>query len=161
VRFVMDHRIFRNPLVGWLFRLAKAIPIAPAKEDATLKEKAFERISYELKDGNLVCIFPEGAISKDGELHEFRPGVERILQTDPVPVIPLAIGGLWGSFFSRSKGGKAMQGLPHPSRRIIEVEIGAPLPPATPAAELEAQVRGLLGSWASPRAEASRSRAAK
>lgn len=161
VRFVMDHNVFKNPLIGWLFRLAKAIPIAPAKEDAALKEKAFERISFELRDGNLVCIFPEGAISRDGDMHDFRPGVERILQQDPVPVYPVAIGGLWGSFFSRSRGGKAMQGLPHPSRRVIEVAIGLALPPTTSAKDMEAQVRALLGVWASPKAAAKRATAAK
>lgn len=161
VRFVMDHNVFKNPAIGWIFKLAKAIPIAPAKEDAALKEKAFERISFELKDGNLVCIFPEGAITRDGEMHDFRPGVERILQADPVPVIPVSIGGLWGSFFSRSQGGKAMQGVPHPSRRVIEVAIGQPMPATSTAKELEDQVRALLGVWASPKEAESRSRSAK
>jgi 1-acyl-sn-glycerol-3-phosphate acyltransferase len=143
VRFVMDHHIFETPVLGWLFRAAKAIPIAPAKEDAALKEQAFERISFELRDDNLVCIFPEGKISRDGELDTFRPGVERILARDPVPVIPIALGGLWGSFFSR-KGGRAMHRMPHPSRRAIDVNIGAPMPPTTKADELERIVRALI-----------------
>ncbi len=145
VHFVMDHAMFTNPFLGWLFRLSKAIPIAPAKEDPALKEKAFELISRELKDDNLVCIFPEGKITYDGSLNPFRPGVERILAKDAVPVIPMAIEGLWGSFFSR-KGGKAMARVPKPSRRIITVSIGEPLPATTTAAAMETQVRQLLGS---------------
>ena len=145
VHFVMDHAIFKKPLLGWLFRLSKAIPIAPAKEDAALKEKAFELISRELKDDNLVCIFPEGKITYDGALNPFRPGVERILAKDAVPVIPMAIDGLWGSFFSR-KGGRAMAGVPKPSRRIIKVTVGDPLPASASAADMEAEVRKLLGA---------------
>ena len=143
VRFVMDHNIFKIPGVGWIFRLAKAIPIAPAKEDAALKEKAFERIAFELGDGNLVCIFPEGKITYDGKLNDFKPGVERILAANPVPVIPMAISGLWGSFFSR-KGGRAMKGLPKPSHRAISVKIESPLPPTLTAAQLEAHVKAML-----------------
>ncbi|MDB5105932.1 MAG: phospholipid/glycerol acyltransferase [Fibrobacteres bacterium] len=144
VHFVMHHAMFRNPFLGWLFRLSKAIPIAPAKEDAALKEKAFETISRELRDDNLVCIFPEGKITYDGALNPFRPGVERILAKDAVPVVPMALTGLWGSFFSR-KGGKAMASVPKPSRRAISVAIGAPMPAASTAEAMETQVRALLG----------------
>ncbi len=143
VRFVMDHKIFRNPLLGWAFRLSKAIPIAPAKEDAALKEKAFADISAALRDGDLVCIFPEGRITFDGAMGPFRPGVERILATDPVPVVPLSLGGLWGSFFSR-KGGKAMAAMPRPSRRVIRVNIGDALDPGVTAKDMEDRVRALL-----------------
>ena len=143
VCFVMDHRMFRKPLLGWLFRLARAIPIAPAREDAALKEQAFERVSAELRDDNLVCIFPEGVITYDGALNTFRPGVQKILSRDPVPVIPMAIDGLWGSFFSR-KGGRAMTGVPKPSRRVISVSIGEPMPASATAGEMEAKVREML-----------------
>ncbi len=145
VHFVMDNSMFKNPLLGWLFRLSKAIPIAPAKEDPAVKEKAFDLISARLKDGGLVCIFPEGKITYDGALNPFRPGVERILARDPVPVVPMAIDGLWGSFFSR-KGGKAMHGLPKPSRRTVSITVGEPMPAATTAETMEAAVRALLGS---------------
>jgi 1-acyl-sn-glycerol-3-phosphate acyltransferase len=145
VRFVMDHAMFKHPLLGWLFRLSKAIPIAPAKEDAALKEKAFAEISSALKAGDLVCIFPEGMITRDGRMGPFKPGVERILAADPVPVIPMALVGLWGSFFSR-KSGHAMSSLPKPSRRVIHVTIEPPLPPGTKAAALEDKVRGMLES---------------
>jgi 1-acyl-sn-glycerol-3-phosphate acyltransferase len=65
--FMMDHRIFRVPVLGWLFRLAKAIPVAPQKEDPVVYEAAFERAAQVLRDGDLLGIFPEGAITRDGE----------------------------------------------------------------------------------------------
>jgi 1-acyl-sn-glycerol-3-phosphate acyltransferase len=145
VHFVMDHAMFKNPFLGWAFRLSKAIPIAPAKEDPAAKEKAFELISRELRDDNLVCIFPEGKITYDGALNPFRPGVERILSRDAVPVVPMAIDGLWGSFFSR-QGGKAMSRLPKPSRRAISIAIGEPMPATATAEAMEAEVRRLLGA---------------
>jgi len=145
VHFVMDHNMFRKPILGTAFRLAKAIPIAPAKEDATLKERAFAAISARLKDGDLVCIFPEGKITFDGKVNPFKPGVERILAADPVPVVAMSINGLYGSFFSR-KDGPAMSHLPKPSRRVVEISIAPPLPPTATAAELEAKVRALLAA---------------
>ncbi len=160
VRFVMDHNFFKMPVVGWLFRLAKAIPIAPAKEDAALKEKAFERIAFDLNDGNLVCIFPEGKITHDGNMNPFKPGVERILATTPVAVYPMAIGGLWGSFFSR-QGGKAMSHVPKPSRRQISIAFGAAMPATSTAAAMEAQVKTLLGSTAAASGAANFASAAK
>jgi len=143
VHFVMDHNVFKNPFLGWLFKLSKAIPIAPAKEDAAMKEKAFEIISARLKDDNLVCIFPEGKITYDGVINTFRPGVEKILARDAVPVIPMAIDGLWGSFFSR-KSGKAMSTVPKPSRRIIEVTVGESMAATSKASEMEIRVKELI-----------------
>lgn len=142
VRFVMDHNIFKAPVINLLARAAKAIPIAPSKEDPAAKERAFARISAELRDGQLVCIFPEGKITFDGKLNPFRPGVERMLQTDAVPVIPMALTGLWGSFFSR-EGGRAMGRLPKPSRRIIDVKIGRQMPAGTSATALQDEVAKL------------------
>ena len=149
VIFVMDHRIFKMPVAGIIFKIAKAIPIAPAKEDPEAKERAFKRIAAALADNNIVCIFPEGKITFDGNLNPFKPGVEFMLKESPVPVIPMALTGLWGSFFSRHKGG-AMKGVPHPSRRKIKLTIGAPLPSTTTAAELEAKVSALLASEGQP-----------
>lgn len=111
VRFVMDHQIYKIPVLNFIFRTAKAIPIAPQKEDAKMKKEAFESIDKALQNGELVVIFPEGKITYDGKLNVFKPGIEEILNRTPVPVIPMALQGLWGSFFSR-QGGKAMQGLP-------------------------------------------------
>ncbi len=108
IRFIMDHQIFRVPVLGWLFKLAKAIPIAPQKVDAAVYERAFEQARRVLDEGDLLCIFPEGAITKDGTLQPFKGGLMKILETHPVPVVPIALQNLWGSFFSRVERGRAM-----------------------------------------------------
>lgn len=143
VRFVMDHNYFFMPIIKWFFILAKIIPIAPAKENPEIKEKSFELISRELNDGQLVCIFPEGLISHDGKLNTFRPGVERILTKDRVPIVPISIFGMWGSFFSRHKG-QAMKGLPKPTRRKVLVSVGSQHPPSTSAKLLEEHISKML-----------------
>ncbi len=101
VRFVMYYQIFRIPVLNFIFRTAGAVPIAARHEDETIYTEAFERISQYLRNGELVCIFPEGKLTSDGEINEFKAGVERILEANPVPVVPMALRGLWGSFFSR------------------------------------------------------------
>jgi 1-acyl-sn-glycerol-3-phosphate acyltransferase len=108
IRFIMDHRIFATPVLGTLFRLAKAIPIAPQKDDPATYEAAFAAARQVLAEGDLLGIFPEGAITRDGELGEFKGGVMKILATHPVPVVPLALQNLWGSYFSRIERGAAM-----------------------------------------------------
>jgi hypothetical protein len=148
IRFVMDVGIFRIPVLSWLFRQAKAIPIASAKVDPVLMERAFARVSEELRDGQLVCIFPEGRITDNGELYPFRPGVTRILERDPVAVVPIALQGLWGSFFSR-RGGAAMT---RPFRRglfnRIGINVGALVEPVAALPEsLHVQVASLRGDW--------------
>lgn len=148
IRFVMDLSIFRIPVLSWLFRQARAIPIASAKQDAQIMERAFERVSAELRDGQLVCIFPEGRITDTGELYPFRPGITRILERDPVPVIPVALQGLWGSFFSRD-GGAAMT---QPFRRGLLSRIGIAVGDAVPANlampdKLAELVLALRGDW--------------
>lgn len=101
IRFVMYYKIYNLPVLNFVFRTAGAIPIAGRGEDEATYERAFARIAQYLADGELVCIFPEGKLSSDGEIDVFKGGVNRILQETPVPVIPLALQGLWGSFFSR------------------------------------------------------------
>ena len=104
IRFVMDHRIFRIPVMSFVFRTGRAIPIAPAKEDPQLLERAYDEVAKALREGDLVCIFPEGRITDNGELYPFRGGISRIIERTPVPVLPMALSGLWGSFFSRKDG---------------------------------------------------------
>ena len=145
VRFVMDHSFFKGWLVKRILTRGKVIPIASAKEDPARLEEAFRRISEELNDGELVCIFPEGRITKDGKLNEFRPGVLKMLGTNPVPVIPMGLSGLWGSFFSR-QGGHAMQKLPRRFRAPLTLKIGAPLSPeGLRLEEIQAAVVALRG----------------
>jgi len=148
IRFIMDHRIFRTPIISFVFRHSRAIPIAPAKEDPAMMERAFAEAAKALDEGELVGIFPEGRITDTGELYPFRPGVTRILEKNPVPVIPLALQGVWGSFFSR-KDGPAMT---RPFRRglfsRIAVAGATPVPPAEATPErLQAIVQELRGEW--------------
>jgi 1-acyl-sn-glycerol-3-phosphate acyltransferase len=147
VRFVMDHRIFRIPVLNFIFRTMRAIPIAPAKEDTGMKERAFEEAAKALKAGEIVGIFPEGRLTDTGDLNAFRPGLQRILEQAPVPVVPMALRGLWGSFFSRSHQGKAMRRWRGMFSRIALVA-GTPFSPelATPEA-LQKSVLGLRGDW--------------
>ncbi len=128
VRFVMDYRIFRLPLLSYIFRHSGAIPIASAKEDPALMEAAFVEVSTALKNGELVVIFPEGSLTPDGELKAFRSGVSRILANDPVPVVAMALSGLWGSYFSRIDG----SAMKKPFRRGLFSPISLRAAPALP-----------------------------
>ena len=128
VRFVMDHNIFKVPVLSFVFRTAKAIPIAPAWQDEALLDKAYERVAEELDAGQVVCIFPEGKITKTGELNEFKTGMMTIIERTPVPVVPMALRGLWGSFFSRYYGA-AMAQLPRRFWSKISFVVGEPVPP--------------------------------
>jgi 1-acyl-sn-glycerol-3-phosphate acyltransferase len=148
VRFVMDHRIFKVPVLNFVFRTGKAIPIASAKEDAAMMERAFAEVALALRAGDVVCIFPEGKLTDTGDLYPFRPGVKRILEETPVPVVPIALRGLWGSFFSR-KDGAAMS---RPWRLRPFAKIGLAVGDLVPAAQatpeaLQARVAELRGGW--------------
>jgi 1-acyl-sn-glycerol-3-phosphate acyltransferase len=151
IYFVMDHRIFNMPVLGGLFRLAKAIPIAPRAEDPAAYEAAFEAAARVLRDGDLLAIFPEGGITKDGTLQEFRGGIMKILENAErdgltVPVVPMALTNLWGSFFSRVERGNAMV---RPFRRGLLSRVGLNAGPALHPSQvqpdvLQTRVRELL-----------------
>ncbi|MDQ8023713.1 MAG: MFS transporter [Moraxellaceae bacterium] len=149
IRFVMDHRIFRIPVLNFVFRENRAIPIASAKEDPDTLHRAYDDIAAALAAGDLVGIFPEGRVTDSGEIAPFKGGINKILQRNPVPVVPMALRGLWGSFFSR-KGGPAMS---KPFRRgffnRIELIVDAPMAPdsVSPAA-LQARIQTLRGEAA-------------
>ncbi|WP_354675068.1 MFS transporter [Cupriavidus alkaliphilus] len=148
VRFLMDHNIFKVPLLSWFFRQARAIPIAPAHQDPEMLRRAYDSVAQALDDGDLVCIFPEGKITATGDINPFKQGVQQIIRRTPVPVVPMALRGLWGSFFSR-KGAPAMS---RPFRRGIlnrlELVVGEPVPPESATPEgLQQMVQALRGDW--------------
>jgi 1-acyl-sn-glycerol-3-phosphate acyltransferase len=123
----------------------KAIPIAGAREDEEIMNEAFERVDAELAEGNVVCIFPEGSITRDGQIQHFRPGIEKVIAEQPVPVVPVAVCNLWGSWFSRRKSG-TLRTIPARIFARVPVVIGEPVNPAdVTAAKLEILVRTLRG----------------
>ncbi|MBX5461082.1 MAG: MFS transporter [Steroidobacteraceae bacterium] len=128
VRFIMDASIFRIPVLNAVFRGMKAIPVAPAREEPETYERAFAVVAQELRAGQLVCIFPEGRLTPDGEVQPFRPGLLRILRETPVPVIPLALSNLWGSMFSRFDPAPWKR-LPRRFLARITLAAGEPVPP--------------------------------
>jgi len=146
IRFVIDQRFFDKPLIGFLLRHGGAIPMPSAQEDPAGADKAFATVSQALKNGELVAIFPEGGISPDGELQPFGTGIERILAADPAPALPLALAGLWGSFFSRIDGAAMRRPFRRGFFAPIELRAGPPVDPAlaTPQA-LRARIGELRG----------------
>lgn len=145
VRFVMYYKIFNMPVLRFVFRTAKAIPIAGYKEDPAVLDAAYEAIDAALADGEVVCIFPEGGLTRDGQIATFRPGVEKILARRPVPVVPMALRGLWGSMWSRRRKLR----LPRRFRARVELVVDAVRSPEqSSAASLEARVRELRGDMA-------------
>jgi 1-acyl-sn-glycerol-3-phosphate acyltransferase len=148
IRFVMDHRIFKTPFLGWIFRTAKAIPIASAKEDPWLMEKAFVDIAQALHQGDLVCIFPEGRLTSTGEMNEFRGGIAKIVDRSKVPVIPMALRGLWGSLLTRDRGNLFERSFSRGLRSRLSLAVGTPVEPQEVTPELlHQQVRALRGDW--------------
>ena len=146
IRFVVHEPIYNLPILNFIFRTGRAIPIAGKNSGISTYRTAFEKIKKALAEGELVCIFPEGCLTPDGKIHEFKRGVEKILKDTPVPVIPTALRGLWGSFFSRKDNG-AMRRLPRGFRSKIEFVVGEPIEPEPVTAEkLESMVKGLRGN---------------
>ena len=143
IYFVMDHRIFRIPVLGAIFRLAKAIPVAPRAEDPETYDRAFERAAQVLREGDLLAIFPEGALTRDGKLQTFKAGVMKILeraQQDGIapPVVPMALINLWGSFFSRIEVVKGDRvAMVRPFRRGVFSRVGLHVGEPVPAAQVQ------------------------
>jgi 1-acyl-sn-glycerol-3-phosphate acyltransferase len=134
IRFVMDRAFFKIPVLNYIFRKGRVILIASKKEYPDVYEKAFEEISLALRNGEPVCIFPEGKLTLDGNMDIFKPGIEKILARDLVTIIPLALRGLWGSFFSRKKG-SALSRWTTGFRSRVEVVAGDPVAPQGVTAE--------------------------
>lgn len=126
IRFVMDNSYYEVPVAKGIFKGLKAIPIKSKREDSELLERAFDEVATALENGELICIFPEGGITHDGEIRKFQPGVEQIIKRTPVPVVPLAIRGLWGTWFSRYRG-RAMKGFPTSFMKRLSIVSSAPV----------------------------------
>jgi len=148
-RFVMYYKIFQIPVASWFFKTARAIPIAGAKEDFEAMQKAFDEVDKALAEGEIVGIFPEGKLTTDGEINQFKSGVEKILARRAVPVVPIALKGMWASMFSKRNSRLGQLRVPHRFRAHIEVEAGPTILASEVTAEmLEAKVRTLRGNRA-------------
>jgi 1-acyl-sn-glycerol-3-phosphate acyltransferase len=146
IRFIMYKPIYDIPVLNFVFRVGGAIPIQSERDDKLAHDTAFIEVKEALEQGDLVCIFPEGALTLDGDIARFRRGIERIVEETPVPVVPMALKGLWGSFFSHSGGV-----FKNPSRFWSKVSVvaGAPLEPnEVSAALLQDRVSALRGEFA-------------
>lgn len=148
IRFVVDHSVFRIAILSWLFKTARAIPVAVAKEDPWLMEKACAEIAQALHAGELVCFFSERKLASAEELNEFRRGIKKIIDRSPVPVIPMALRGLWGSMLMRSPGNPFERCFKHGLRSKLSLIVGSPLVPAQVTPELlQQRVAALRGAW--------------
>jgi 1-acyl-sn-glycerol-3-phosphate acyltransferase len=141
----MHKHIFQIPIMATLFRLNKAIPIVSGRTDPEGLKAALDMVAAELEAGQLVVIFPEGHLTRDGDIDTFRSGVEQMVARTPVPVIPVAVQGLWGSFFSNF-GGTALTHWPRFSWSRIGLVAGEAVPPdLVSAADLQQRVLKLRG----------------
>lgn len=158
-RFVMHQHHFQYPALRAFFGASRVIPIAPRKEDPSRLDEAMTAIDDALANGELVVIFPEGTMTPDGDLSPIRPGFERIVARRPVPVVPVAVSGLFGSWMSRAHGAP-MSGWPRRFRAPVHVRFGAPLPSEhVDVATLTARLSSLGGQGAR-QTESSAARAA-
>ena len=135
-------------MLGFILRTARAIPIAAARDDPALLERAYDEIARTLEAGGLVGMFPEGRVSEDGEISSFRRGIQRIIERTPVPVVPMALRGLWGSVFSHREGSTTIRRLRKAVSSRVALVVSAPVAPqaATPEA-LQSRVSALRGDF--------------
>jgi 1-acyl-sn-glycerol-3-phosphate acyltransferase len=124
VRYIIDEDIYNLPGVHYFMQLNNAVPIAPRRESV---ERALDVVAEGLRRGDLFCIFPEGQITYTGNLTRFRFGIEWMLKRVPVPVIPMALSGLWGSVFSRKGRGSILRFIPRSFRRHVTLRCGKPM----------------------------------
>lgn len=143
VRFVMDHKIYKAPILNWVFRAAKTIPIASKKDNPEMLESAFVAMEEALDNGEVLCIFPEGQITRDGQMNTFREGVKALTDGKQVPIVPAALGNLWGSMFSRSHSFR----LPRKLFANINLEFDKPIAGGREldVSELQAKIAELRG----------------
>ena len=143
IRFLVYRPYYESPWLHWLFRLMKAIPVSAGSRRDIVASLA--RARAELSEGHVVCIFPEGAISRTGNLLPFKRGLEKIVEGMDVPVIPVHLDRLWGSIFSFKDGRffwKRPERLPYP----VAISFGPPLPAPATAREARQAVSELASA---------------
>lgn len=143
LRFLMDRPIYESRWLNWLFRLVGAIPVESDRRDPGSVRRALAEVSQALREGEVVMLFPEGRLTPDGEVHPFRRGLEKILARDPVPVVPVGLAGLWGSWTSHCNG-PALSQWPRRYRARVALCFGEAVPAHQAQRDwLEGRVRAL------------------
>jgi acyl-[acyl-carrier-protein]-phospholipid O-acyltransferase/long-chain-fatty-acid--[acyl-carrier-protein] ligase len=126
IRFMLDRDYYDMRWLNWLFRLMKSIPISVTKPRDIVH--ALQNARKELEQGQVVCIFAEGSITRLGHMLPFKRGFEKIVEGTNFPIIPVHLDQLWGSIFSFKEGRffwKRPKLQPYP----VTVSFGEPLPP--------------------------------
>jgi len=141
IRFLMFKGVYDHPLINPFARILKIIPIASDQGPREMIHSLREA-SEALKDGEVVCIFPEGEITRIGQMLPFRRGFERIIKGIDVPIVPVNIDGLWGSIFSFS-GGRFLWKWPRAIPYPVRITFGAPLPSTATTTEVRQAVQQL------------------
>ncbi len=141
IRFVIDRRYCERPLLRHFARIMGAIPVSSQGSPREILH-ALREAGRQLDEGELVCVFPEGQITRTGGLLSFRQGFERILKGRETPVIPVHLDRVWGSIFS-FVGGKFLTKWPERVPYPVTVSYGAPMPATTTAAEVRQRVQEL------------------
>lgn len=141
IRFVMERRIYNTPLLRKLFRLMGVIPVSSSDGRKEMVE-FIKQARAALDEGYMVCIFAEGAITRNGMLREFRGGFERIVKDSGHPIIPVYIGGAWGSILSYAHG-RLLSRPPALSPYPVTILFGKPMPATSTAIEVRQKVAEL------------------
>lgn len=143
IRFIMGREIYNNRWLNPLFRLMKIIPISPTDPPRQVIASLKEARSA-LDEGYLVCIFAEGGMTRNGNMRGFKHGLERIVKGTDYPIIPVHIGGAWGSVFSYYRG-RILSAFPRTVPYPVSVIFGEPIPASSPASEIRQAVMELSG----------------
>ncbi len=122
--FMVYAEYFDNPLLRWFGRLGGAIPVRPGKKSSVVE--ALRTARETLRRGDIVAIFPEGGLSRTGDVRRFEPGFLAVLKSTGCPVVPMYLSGLWGSIFS-FEGGKFFWKIPRRWRRTVTIRFGKPI----------------------------------
>lgn len=139
IRFIMLKSFYDIPLIKGFLKLMNTIPIDPKAGHESVAN-TLNQAREQLQNNHVVCIFPEGKVTRDGKMNEFRPGFETIMEGLDCPIIPIYMHNVWGSIFS-FEGAKILKKWPKKIPYPITIYYGRPLASNAKAAEVEAVVK--------------------